>query len=110
MNYHVGFLWRQQRGKARMETIRNEDFGNLVTNYHGVTFTEANFNGIGVSYVDTSDPDLYQITVSFCFATKNGRVIGEDDDLDGNLDAGEDDNGNGIIDSPVQLVTFAYNE
>ncbi len=64
----------------------------------------------GVSYVTLVNPSLAQITVSYCWRQKNGLFVGEDVDLDGNLDPGEDTNGNGIIDSPVQLVTYRYDD
>jgi len=51
---------------------------------------------------------LLQATVSVCWRQKN-RVIGEDKNLNGALDAGEDANGNKIIDSPVELTTLIVN-
>lgn len=53
-----------------------------------------------------SNNDLFWIGISVSWKQKGGRIIGEDDNLNGNLDAGEDDNGNGILDSPAQLVTL----
>jgi hypothetical protein len=50
------------------------------------------------------ETDLLELTVSVCWKQK-GRVIGEDKDLDGVLDSGEDANGNGMIDSSVELKT-----
>lgn len=96
--------------KSRMEQINNSDFTQLTANYHAVPFFEAGINGAGVSYIDATDPELVQITVTFCWAQKNGLIVGEDADLDGVLDAGEDANGNGMLDSSVQLVTFRYDE
>ena len=54
----------------------------------------------------TCDYDMLRVVISVCWRQKSGRVIGEDKDLDGVLDAGEDTNANGQIDSPAQLVTF----
>lgn len=96
--------------KTRMEQINNSDFNQLVANFNDVDFLEPGFNGAGVSYVNNTNPDLVQITVSFCWRQKNGLLIGEDANLDGDLDAGEDTNGNGMIDSPVQLVTYRYDQ
>jgi len=96
--------------KTRMEQINNSDFNQLFANFNNVAFFEPGLNGAGVSYINNADPDLVQITVSFCWRQKNGLLIGEDANLDGDLDAGEDINGNGMIDSTVQLVTSRYDE
>jgi hypothetical protein len=63
-----------------------------------------------VVYMNDVNPDLLEITISVCWR-QGGRVMGEDTDLDGNLDAGEDKSSplNGIIDSPVELVTRVAN-
>lgn len=96
--------------KSRMEVIRNTDFTQLSANYHNVPFFDGNINGAGVSYVDTTDPDIFQITVSFSWQQKSGLVVGEDQNINGVLNAGEDADGNGMLDSIVQLTTFVYNE
>lgn len=54
----------------------------------------------------TCDYTMLRVVISVCWRQKSGRVIGEDKDLDGVLDSGEDTNGNNQIDSPAQLVTF----
>ncbi len=59
-------------------------------------------------YVNDIDPEFLLVTISVCWRQGN-RVIGEDIDLDGALDTGEDANGNGIIDSTVELVTQVAN-
>ncbi|MFH0856214.1 MAG: prepilin-type N-terminal cleavage/methylation domain-containing protein [Candidatus Omnitrophota bacterium] len=56
-------------------------------------------------YIDFSDGDLLKVTVSVCWK-QAGKIIGEDTDLNGILDPGEDANGNGLIDSPVELITL----
>lgn len=97
-----------QAAKSRIETIKNTDFSQLAATHNGISFTSANLNGKGISYIDTTDPVLYKITVSFCWRQKSGRIIGEDKDLDGVLDTGEDLDGNGMIDSTVELVDYVY--
>lgn len=63
----------------------------------------------GVAYINSANSELLNITISICWLQGN-RVIGEDADLDGVLDAGEDKSPyNGIIDSPVELVTLIAN-
>lgn len=94
--------------RSRIEVIKNTAFDQIVSTYDEATFTDANLNGIGVSYIDNSDPDLLEVTVSFAWIQKNGRVVGEDQDLDGVLDAGEDTDLNNVLSSPAQAVTYIY--
>ncbi len=90
--------------------IEDSAFNQIFSNYNNTTFSLSGLTGAGVTYVDNSDPDLLKITNTFCWRQKSGRVIGEDKNLNGQLNAGEDSNGNGILDSPVQLATLIYNE
>lgn len=60
-------------------------------------------NAAGHVDVDTSDPDVLGIVVTVCWRQKGGRVVGEDQNLDGVLSPSEDVNLNGRIDSPVTL-------
>ena len=53
----------------------------------------------------SSDDDVVVAYVTVCFRDSRSHVIGEDLDLDGILDAGEDQDGDSLIDSPVQLAT-----
>ena len=92
--------------KSRFEEIKNTSFSQIKANYNNVTFTAANLNGIGVSYVDDANPILLKVTVTFCWKQGNGRVLGEDKNLNGQLNTGEDQNGNGLLDSPAQLVSY----
>ena len=93
--------------QKHMEAIRNTAFSAIYTTYNGTTFNPGYLagNSMGSVIVDNSDTALLNVTVSVCWRQKSGRIIGEDTNLNGQLDAGEDD-GDGIIDSPVQLVTL----
>ena len=92
-----------------MEDIRSSAFTRIIDDYNGINFVvNAIPQSRGVVYIDDTNPELLETTISVCWRQVN-RVIGEDTDLDGALDAGEDRNGNGIIDSPVQLVTRIAN-
>ena len=71
-----------------------------------MTFANANLNGIGVSEVDNTNPGLLMVTMSFSWRQTNNRIIGEDTNFNGQLNAGEDKNGNGVLDSPAQLVSY----
>ena len=96
--------------KNRLEQIKDTDFALIPATYNNVTFTTAGLDGMGVSYIDSTNPNLYVVRVAFCWQEKNGRIFGDDLDLDGVLDGGEDKNGNGFIDSPVQIIVSIYNE
>ena len=61
-------------------------------------------------YVDEANPELLEARVSVCWR-QGKRVFGEDNNLNGILDPGEDAAGGtiGMIDSPVELVTRIAN-
>ena len=96
--------------KTRVEQINNTAFNQILATYNNVSFTTAGLNGRGVSYVSNISTKVLQVTVTFCWKQKNGRVMGEDSNLNGQLNAGEDTNNNGILDSPVEIVTYIYNK
>lgn len=84
-------------------------FTSVVAQYDGVSFSaDVGRDGRGVSYIDTSDSDFYVITVSVSWRQSKGRVIGDDQNLNGALDSGEDADGNAILDSGIQLTTGFY--
>lgn len=82
--------------------------------------------GSGFIYIDNTDPELLEIEVVMSWVSKKGipipnvvveadkqkyrRVVGEDQNLNGVLDAGEDVNGNGKIDSSIVLKTLLTNK
>jgi prepilin-type N-terminal cleavage/methylation domain-containing protein len=51
---------------------------------------------------------LIRIKIVACYQEKN-RIIGEDSNLNGKLDAAEDTNGNGELDSPCCIETAVAN-
>lgn len=92
-----------------MEEIRNAPFPQIIDDYDNINFTVNTMpSNRGVVYVDDTDPELLRITISVCWNQRN-RIIGEDRNLNGVLEAGEDANSNSVIDSPVQLVTLVAN-
>ena len=91
-----------------IQNIPSNQFDQIIGNYNGVSFTTPNFDGRGVTYVSSTNTDLLKVTVSLCWRQKNGRMLGEDQNLSGTINAGEDLNGNGILDSPIELVTSIY--
>jgi Tfp pilus assembly protein PilV len=92
-----------------IEEIRNTPFPDIPANYNGLKFS---VNGIpsssGRVYIDETDPEFLVVTISVCWRQGN-KIIGEDTNLSGELEGVEDINGNGIIDSTVELVTQVAN-
>ena len=94
--------------RDKLTEIENIDFDQIVSQYQGSTFSVAGLDGKGTVLINDATAGQLDITVSFSWKEKDGRVIGEDADLDGQLDIGEDANGNGLLDSPVMLSTRVY--
>ncbi len=94
--------------KSRIAAIENTPFAQISANYNNTTFTAPDVNGIGVVNINSPSADTWDVTVTFCWRQTTGRIIGEDTNLNGQLNAGEDQNGNGILDSPVKLTTSVY--
>jgi type II secretory pathway pseudopilin PulG len=96
--------------QALLEQIRSTTHADIFSTYDGLEFAVTNIpNSRGVVYVDDTDPELLKVTISVCWR-QGGIVIGEDTNLDGDLDAGEDKPPyNNMIDSPVELVTQIVN-
>ncbi len=95
--------------QEKLEEIFNENYDLIFTNYNAANFEIAglaNADSEARVTVNNSNPDLLRITITACWRQKNGRIFGEDSDLDGILDAGEDTNGNNQLDSPARLVTL----
>lgn len=95
--------------QRKIEEIRDYNFSLIYTDYNNQTFSVdeiAPGDSRGVIYVDNSNPDLLKLTIAVCWRQRANRIIGEDLNLDGILNPGEDLNGNNMIDSPVQLVTL----
>jgi len=92
-----------------VEEIRSTPFPQIIPNYDQLNFTVNGItNSMGVVYIDDTNPEFLVVTVSVCWQQGN-RFIGEDLNLNGVLDAGEDANGNNMIDSTVKLVTQVAN-
>ncbi len=92
-----------------VEQIRSSTFADIMDDYNEINFIVNDMaSNRGAVYIDDTNPELLEVTISVCWL-QGDKVIGEDLDLDGVLDAGEDVNGNGIIDSPVELITRIAN-
>ncbi len=95
----------------KMEEIRNHDFSSVVTDYSsggtpGNTFTPTSLTGKGIIYIDSSNTKLLKIEIDVSWQNKYGRVVGEDADLDGVLDAGEDIDGDGKLSSVAKIIAL----
>ena len=89
------------------EQVRSTPFANVAA-LNNQTFTLPGWlvEHKGNVRVITTDPTLLSVYVSVTWRQKNGRVYGEDRNLNGVLDAGEDQNGNGRLDSPASFATL----
>lgn len=95
---------------SKFEEIRHTNLDDLEAIYgvggsEGATFAIDLPPGMGLISLDTSNPDLVQISIQMSYRNKYGRITGEDSNLNGVLDVGEDQNGNGVLDSPLTLST-----
>ena len=97
--------------KSKIEEMRNYTFSSLAADYGsggtpGNTFDLTEIIGKGVVYIDSSNANLLEIKVVVSWQNQDGRVVGEDKDLDGVLDTGEDSDGNGQLSSLVEIVSL----
>ncbi|MCK5214979.1 MAG: prepilin-type N-terminal cleavage/methylation domain-containing protein [Candidatus Omnitrophica bacterium] len=95
----------------KIEEIRDYSYDLIVADYAsggavGNTFNLTRLTGAGAIYIDSSNADLLIIKVVVCWQDKYERIIGEDADLDGVLDVGEDQDSNGEISSPITVVSM----
>lgn len=93
----------------KLEEMRNANFSTLYTTYNGASFNPNGFTlgqAKGTISIDNSNPNLLRVFVSVSWRTRSNRVIGEDKNLNGGLDGGEDLDANGRLDSPGQLATL----
>ena len=92
---------------GRLEQIRATTFSQITATYDNVPFAVTGLDGMGVTYINSSDPALLLVTVSVSWRSRNDRVHGGDKNLNGQIDDGDDSAG-GMLTSPVQLVTKIF--
>ncbi len=63
-------------------------------------------NGNYVIYIDLINSNLLEVRIVACWREANTRIIGEDLNLNGILDPGEDKDLDGFISSPATIVTL----
>jgi len=94
--------------QAKMETLRETPFDSLLsldgTNFSISGFSTTDAKGV-IDVYYTTYSDLIYVRLVGCWRQKSGRVIGEDKNLNGSLDSGEDD-GDGVLESPAEIITL----
>ena len=102
------FLQATNAVQAKTEEIKKTNFDNL-SGLNATAFDIAGFSaGVAKGLVEVSDTayaDLKRVRVVVCFKSR-GRLFGDDTNLNGALNAGEDVNNNGRLDSPAEIVTL----
>ena len=94
--------------QLKLEEIKRTSFAGLSalngTRFELNGFASSDAEG-AVEVSDTAYSDLRRVRVIVSFRSHN-RIIGEDTNLNGILNAQEDSNGNGRLDSPLELVSL----
>jgi len=92
--------------QAEMERIKRTSFDSIVNgNFEVQGFDSDDAEGV-IEVTNTLYSDQKLVRIVVCFRSRN-RVVGEDKDLDGILDTGEDmPPYEGRIDSPAEMVTL----
>ena len=94
--------------QAVLEEMRNTAFTSIYSTYEGYEFSVSGMaaaSGRGRVDVDNTNTSLLNVTVGVCWRQKGGRIIGECYSAAGNVTF-NDTNGNGVLDSPVQISTL----
>jgi prepilin-type N-terminal cleavage/methylation domain-containing protein len=94
-----------------IENIRNHPFEDITIDYAsggspGDVLSLDSLTGFSYIYVNSSTADIMTIDIPVCWRSIMNRVIGEDQNLNGVLDVGEDTDSDGKIGSPVTLSTI----
>ena len=91
-----------------LEEMRRSSFSDLYSTYNGYTFSVSGMDvnsNLGLVSIDNSDPKCLRVDIGVCWMQKSKRIFGE-----GRLVSGamvfSDNNGNGVLDSPVMLTTY----
>lgn len=91
--------------QEELENLRKAPFQTLNATYtFYATGPLANLS-LGRVVVNTTNSSFYRVDAGMCWKQRNSRIIGECRDNSGTL-VFNDTNGNGIMDSPVQLTTY----
>ena len=100
-------IWQE---RTLVAAIEKTPFHQIRDAYNNKFFALAGMSGHIATYVDQTDTDLLTVHISATWKDIRGRLNGEDINLNGVLDAGEDQNGNNRLDSNVGFSTFIYDK
>ena len=95
-------------GQAKLEELKNSTFDSLASGIFNVDgFNTTDAKGI----IEVSDiaayADLKKVRIIISFRLKGNKIVGEDKNFNGVLDAGEDTMiSNNRLDSPVEIITL----
>lgn len=83
--------------QGMMDQVRNTPFDDIIAVYNGDNFIIAALTNKGVAHqgtiaVTVMDPDLLRVKIAVCWRQRN-MIMGENQNLDGVLDAGVDEKG-----------------
>lgn len=94
--------------QGRIDQVRNTLYSDVVGVYNGRQFQIAELTNRGIQhrgvFIASEIEPLFitRVKVVVCWRNRT-RIIGEDVNFNGVLDAGEDTNGNGELDSPIMM-------
>lgn len=95
--------------QAELESIKEIPFDDL-NNLDGTTFDIVGLDAQDaeglVEVYNSPYADLKYVRLVASWRQKSNRIIGEDKNLNGNLENSEDVNNNNVMDSPAELVTL----
>lgn len=95
--------------QTKLEELRDQPFDSLV-NFNNTTFDVSGFAaGSAKGRIEVTNAgyaDLNQVRIVVSWRQRGGRIIGEDINLNGVLNGGEDNNNNTILDSPSEVISF----
>jgi hypothetical protein len=92
-----------------MEEMRNSNFDTLFTTYNGTRFDPDGFltqEAEGNVYINNTNQELLEVYVSVSWRERSNKTSGEDVNLNGILDPGEDLNSDGRLTSPAEIVAL----
>lgn len=109
------YLMANNALQTEMEKIRLMNFSDIIS-LNGTTFSVAGIaSGDSAGRIEVTDyslrtspkETLRKVRIVVCFRHKGQIIVGEDKNLNGRLDFGEDVSPyNGRLDSPVEAVSF----
>ncbi len=94
--------------QKNLEEMRNANFLSIFSSYNGTTFQVSGMpanSSLGFISINNSNSSLLKVAVGVCWRQKGSRVVGECNDSGGVL-VFSDSNGDGRLNSPVELSTY----